>query len=355
MLEWMIPNKESNTLISKSLKELIEYVSNNNIKNYTIKGWGNNKWETLISPNNSFEKGGGIDDFKMSYDEMTTYEKSNHIHYNPMNSRWEVTKNGENKEFWNQEQAEKYAGFEFDNDKDSRYSRKKYEALFGYAKGGGVDDADWIEESLIDLQNEVDMDDLVVENSDSNSYTASNGDAEFLVFETEDDARERAIERVKEDLEENPQHFNRDWLMNYVDAENFFTGVYDEWNESYVNDIESEDSDEYANRLIEEMVDNGIVSNEEANEEDFDAEDYKQDFINLMTKNQIEEGNGGLQHYIDNIGEEEAFKVVVDNNLIDIESASESAVDTDGVAHFLSSYDGEQIDLSNGHVAYRTN
>jgi hypothetical protein len=83
--------------------------------------------------------GGGVDDFKMSYDEMTTYEKSNHIHYNPMNSRWQVTKNGENKEFWNQEQAEKYAGFEFDDEKDSRYSRKRYEALFGYAKGGGVD------------------------------------------------------------------------------------------------------------------------------------------------------------------------------------------------------------------------
>jgi hypothetical protein len=85
-----------------------------------------------------YANGGGIDDFKMSYDEMTTYEKSNHIHYNPMNSRWQVTKNGENKEFWNQEQAEKYAGFEFDYEKDSRYSRKKYEALFGYSDGGVV-------------------------------------------------------------------------------------------------------------------------------------------------------------------------------------------------------------------------
>ena len=83
-----------------------------------------------------YDDGGGVDDFKMSYDEMTTYEKSNHIHYNPMNSRWVVTKNGEHKEFWNQEQAEKYAGFEFENEKDARYSRKKYEALFGYSDGG---------------------------------------------------------------------------------------------------------------------------------------------------------------------------------------------------------------------------
>jgi hypothetical protein len=143
--------------------------------------------------------------------------------------------------------------------------------------------------------------------------------------------------------------------MNYIDAENFFTEVYDEWNEGYVNDIESENSDKYENRLIEEMVDNGIVSDEEVKEGNFNAEDYKQDFVNLMTKNQIEEGNGGLQHYIDNFGDEEAFKLVLDNNLIDIQSASENAVYTDGIAHFLSSYDGEQIDLSNGHVAYRTN
>jgi len=399
-----------------------------------------------LNPKNWYANGGGVDDFKMSYDEMTTYEKSNHIHYNPMNSRWEVKKNGENKEFWNQEQAEKYAGFEFDNDKDSRYSRKKYEALFGYAKGGGVDDevmevskaifdsnnkrgkistsfgsksldglksmientnytseeiansifynndkkgkistswgdktyegllnminnsrgnkyangggvddADWIEESLIDLQNETGFDDLVVENSDNNHYTASNGDAEFEVFETEDDARERAIELVKEDLEENLQYFSKDWLMNYIDGEDFFTGVYNEWNESYANDIESEDSDEYSNRLIEEMVDNGIVSSEEAKEDDFDAEDYKEDFVKLMTSNQIEEGNDGLDYYVSNFGEEQAFKVVSDNNLINIDEASESAIDTDGIGHFLSRYDGEQIDLSNGHVAYRVN
>lgn len=49
MLEWQIPGKESNTLISKSLKELIDYVSKNSIQKYTIKGRQNNKWETLIS------------------------------------------------------------------------------------------------------------------------------------------------------------------------------------------------------------------------------------------------------------------------------------------------------------------
>ena len=411
MLEWMIPNKESNTVISKSLKELIKYVSNNNIKNYTIKGWGNNKWETLISLNNSFKNGGGVDDedniekLWIGYASAILFSENDSDTEEPLDSNYSISDFDEEtvksskdlirKFYFENKKAIEDSGMDLDTigndiwytraghgagffdhnlDKDIEDELTKGAKALGelptvetydgkisvrggkiFAKGGGVDDADWIEESLIDLQNEVDMDDLVVENSNNNHYTASNGDAEFEVFETEDDARERAIERVKEDLEENPEYFSKDWLMNYIDGEDFFTEVYNEWNESYANDIESEDSDKYSNRLIEEMVENGIVSSEEAKEDDFDAEDYKKDFVKLMTSNQIEEGNGGLNHYISNFGEEQAFKVVVDNNLIDIDRASESAVDTDGIAHFLSSYDGEQIDLSNGHVAYRTN
>lgn len=224
-----------------------------------------------------------------------------------------------------------------------------------YAKGGGVYDEDWIEESLINLQDTVNDDNLIVDNSNYTSYTATNGSDEYLVFKTEDNAREVAIERVKEDLTENPQYFNKNWLSEYVDGESFFTDMYNEWNKGYVNDIESEDSDKYANRLIEEMVDNGIVSREEAKEDDFDAEYYKNDYAELLTSNQIDEGNGGLDHYISNFGEEEAFKVVLNNNLINVEDASENAIDTDGIAHFISSYDGKQINLSNGHVAYRIN
>jgi len=49
MLEWSLPGKESNTAISKSLKELFDMVEENNIKSYTIKGWGNGEWDILVS------------------------------------------------------------------------------------------------------------------------------------------------------------------------------------------------------------------------------------------------------------------------------------------------------------------
>ena len=45
----------------------------------------------------------------------------------------------------------------------------------------------------------------------------------------------------------------------------------------------------------------------------------------------------------------------IENNVIDIDDASTDAVATDGIAHFLSRYDGETLYLSNDNVAYRTN
>ena len=51
MLEWEISGKESNTRLDKSLRVLLDYVEDNNIKQYTIKGRDNNKnkWDLLIS------------------------------------------------------------------------------------------------------------------------------------------------------------------------------------------------------------------------------------------------------------------------------------------------------------------
>lgn len=45
--------KESNTLIKKTLKEINNFIDENDLNifdnNYKIKGWRNGKWETLVS------------------------------------------------------------------------------------------------------------------------------------------------------------------------------------------------------------------------------------------------------------------------------------------------------------------
>lgn len=40
---------------------------------------------------------------------------------------------------------------------------------------------------------------------------------------------------------------------------------------------------------------------------------------------------------------------------IDVDKAVEDAIDTDGISHFLDRYDGSELDLPSGAIAYGTN
>lgn len=226
-----------------------------------------------------------------------------------------------------------------------------------YADGGEVED--WMEEALASLIEETGFDDLEITmvSNDGNEFYATGDDAEYRVFKTEDDAEKFAVEQVIEDLRENPEYFNKDFLMGYIDGRDFFEEALNEMNNSYADDIETESDRKYSNRLIAELVDNGLMDEEDAESDNAEelADGLKDDYVALITEGQLEEGNNGLDYFISNFGEEEAYKMVADNNLIDIDEASKGAVDVDGIAHFISSYDGETLYLSNDYVAYRTN
>ena len=75
----------------------------------------------------------------------------------------------------------------------------------------------------------------------------------------------------------------------------------------------------------------------------------------IITQEKLEEGNDGLDYFINNFGEKETYKMVMDNNLIDIDEASRDAVQSDGIAHFIASYDRITLYLLNNNVAYRNN
>ena len=183
-------------------------------------------------------------------------------------------------------------------------------------------------------------------------------DEDWMLALDESDAELMAEERVREDLEDQPEIFNQDWLLGQIDeekAEDFFTSVYDEWNWGYVNDIETEGDNEYPNRLRAEMEERDLITEKQAQDEKFNIEKFKEDFVDEMTKDQIDEGAGGYTHYKFNFGDEEAKKLLLDNNLIDLDEATSDAIRVDGWQHFLASYDGHSIDLPNGMVIWRVN
>ena len=249
-------------------------------------------------------------------------------------------------------------------EKDGDYNYESTEYSYtpddedNFAEGGEVED--WMEEALASLIEETGNEDLDITmvSDNGNEFFAGNDMEEYRVFKTEKDAEEKAIEQVREDLKENPDYFNQDWLMNYIDGRDFFEEALNEMNYSYVEDIASETSGtKYNNRLIDELVENGLMDEDDAileNAEEI-ADELKYDYVLLLTEEKLDEGNNGLDYFINNFGEKETLKMVINNNLIDIDEASQDAVNSDGIAHFIASYDGRTLYLSNNNVAYRNN
>lgn len=181
---------------------------------------------------------------------------------------------------------------------------------------------------------------------------------EWRVFDSEGDAKEVAISRVEEDIDDNPEWFPQSMIMEHVDAEDAedrFREMYNKQNTGYVNDIENEDNEEFTNRLASEMYERDIITYEEATDEDFNLEDQKETMVNKMTDESINEGDYGFEYYKYNFSKEQAFELLKDWNIIDSKSLAESVVTSDGIANTLSGYDGRQVNLDNGMVMYRTN
>ena len=185
------------------------------------------------------------------------------------------------------------------------------------------------------------------------------GEKEYAVVKSDDAAIELAKAVVMEDLENEPGIFNQEWLARQMDAqrtEDFFRRIYDEWNRSYAEDIHTESSSEgRASRLVDELIERDIVSEEDTQAEGFDVMDHIEAFVENMTDDQIEEGEGGYTHYEFNFGKEEAAKMVLEHGLIDYDNAASNAVSEDGWKHFISRYDGNSDETTAGYVYWREN
>ena len=244
-------------------------------------------------------------------------------------------------------------------DSDEPFVELGFQEPKSYEGGGAIDNSDY-NTVIISLLKETGEEFKEIDDNQSGNVLdiTMESDAEYRVYLNEDDAYDDAVERVTQDAEENLEYFNRDFVMQYLDkdADNFFREVYDEMNVSHANDIKLEGDDKYDNRLIEEMVMYGLMSKSDAESGEASeiAEDRIDDFVETLTSDQME-GGDGTDYYIDAFGEDELFKLLQSNNLIDIDSLSRDAVATDGIGHFIAGYDGEMIYLDNGEVAFRTN
>ena len=173
-----------------------------------------------------------------------------------------------------------------------------------------------------------------------NVFETSDGE-EYLVV-TDEEADDEFYDYEAELIDELGLDAFSDWAKDYiiencVDTEWFENFYYEDY-ESYANDIETESasSDEYENRLEEEMAEAECADVEEFI--DYLVDSIRDDFVG--------------QFKFD-FGEEMLTEVIMNNNLLDMDAVVDYIKETDGRG-IIASYDGVENEEGEYYI-YRTN
>ena len=192
-------------------------------------------------------------------------------------------------------------------------------------------------------------------------------EGDYLVL-TEDEAYDRALDDIQATIEDMglsafTDEFRDYILNNLLDDYHIKEEVIVKDYESYAEEIEQESSDKFENRLIEELYENGFL-----HDGDFeDGEDGK-DYYRLKPSVDLEDKKYDYAKWLaedvivydwlyDTFGGDgkAMYRWLEENEYIDWDEVKEQCIRADGVAHFISYYDGKEIELNDDLRAYRIN
>lgn len=220
------------------------------------------------------------------------------------------------------------------------------------------------EEKRLALAEHLGIDESELEDSDYDENVFIYDDREYLVLDDQE-AYEAAYNNIEELIDDmGLEAFSKDmqnWILeNAIDYD--FEEAYREMEESYVEDIENEGSREFDNRLIEEMYDADILTdddfvkygdneiNHETLKDEVDLNDKKEEYVDYLLNNIPD----FREEFIDEFGIDEVLRLVKEGYAdLDIHAIVDEVIRWDGRGPSLADYDGEERELDNDLFAYR--
>lgn len=157
---------------------------------------------------------------------------------------------------------------------------------------------------------------------------------DYLILTEE--ANSEAIEIIKNLIDDcGVSCINNININKYVD-EDYFKNIFKEHYYFYAKDITNEpaESDEFENRLEEEMSEKGCT----------DIDEFVQALLDGI--------NDFIEEYKFQYGDEAFNEIVKNNNLIDIDTLAEEILEIDGRGHTISRYDGTEYDSTVENETY---
>lgn len=171
---------------------------------------------------------------------------------------------------------------------------------------------------------------------------------EWHVVRDHDQMEELALEVVKQDLEQEPEIFNKDFIERHINEDRLRRDLYRDVFDMTYEDLEQMDEDELVRTAEQYGVD------QPPDKDDEDADEFEWDLDELADKI-VEDKLKNPMEYLEEIYGDEAAAKAIEIAGIDIDAAAKDAVDTDGAEHFLARYDGNSHETDGGLVYWRAN
>jgi len=177
----------------------------------------------------------------------------------------------------------------------------------------------------------------------------------YTVYRDDDEARDEAIARVKQDLEEGPENFEPNFIESHIDMEKLERVVYNsEMENGHVDDLARHDTERFWDDYAREFD----VEEYEVTDEDGDTtlpDDVPNDAVEALKEKYATERAKYPMEFFRDIYGNEAAKYAIQAAGIDIDAAAEEAVSVDGWPHFMNTYNGDYILTTSDFVVFRTN
>lgn len=182
----------------------------------------------------------------------------------------------------------------------------------------------------------VEADTITVKETDDNGGAFDADGTEYRFFWDSEKFEQAAIDRVTEDLNDDPSMFSQEWLQQHITiGDGDRRMIAQEEADNLVDEIFSE----------EELIERSGESDIEAAREKVRESEYDRIYAEL---------DDPINYFVEEHGMYSVEELMKANFIqIDIESAAAEAVNIDGAAHFLSHEDGNYEETAKGVVYFK--
>jgi hypothetical protein len=182
-------------------------------------------------------------------------------------------------------------------------------------------------------------------------YQVDWGVEEYHVAENYDQAYALAVAVVKQDLEQEPEIFNKDFLESHINKDKLRDALEGDELNSRIDDL-TYDAERNPDDFWKEYEREGWDAPEE--NEDGERREPTSSEIEELAEAQVKERLSDPMQFLEDIYGDEAAAKAIEIAGIDIDAAAADDVDTNGWEHFLAR-DGNSHETGSGLVYWRVN